>query len=142
MNTTTMLRRDAISLLKPLARKKIAKVYDQGDVALAIFTLLPSFEYPEWDWRTVGEFLKAYKAPSYRVVVYDAGRVSPEPYAPTYSVKRLEYEFEPHTPIDKIHAWLYSQHGRTDLYYSVLQDGELVAEGRLDRCYRAQSRYW
>ena len=40
----------------------IASVYDEtiegSDVSEALATLLPSFEYPDWDYRTIKVFLK------------------------------------------------------------------------------------
>ena len=50
-----MTRKEAIALLKPYSGKRISKVYDdltdlEND---AIFTLVPDFEYPDWDNRRV-----------------------------------------------------------------------------------------
>ena len=36
----------------------IKDVYDNRYYEDTFDVLLPTFEYPDWDWRTVGEFLK------------------------------------------------------------------------------------
>ncbi len=50
-----MTRDEAIKTLKPLARKLLRNVYDEMTQAQsdAVFTLVPNFEYPDWDWKRV-----------------------------------------------------------------------------------------
>ena len=48
----------AYLLLKRNSRKKIKNIVDCGDNLQALLILLPSFEYPDWDYKTVGEFLR------------------------------------------------------------------------------------
>ena len=50
-------KQNAIKNLKPYARYKIANVYDQLDFS-SILTLVPAFEYPNWDHCKVSELWK------------------------------------------------------------------------------------
>jgi hypothetical protein len=52
-----MTKDEAVAVLKTVTRRTIRSVYDWRLVAEAIFVLMPGFEYPDWDWRTVREFL-------------------------------------------------------------------------------------
>ena len=55
-----MQRHNAINDLKFFSKCKIADVYDSHEVVSdAILTLNPDFEYPDWSYKTVGEFLKS-----------------------------------------------------------------------------------
>ena len=63
----TMTREEARTILKALYRFKIKTLYAHAtqesdrywqDAYAALFVLYPSFEYPDWDYRTVGAFLK------------------------------------------------------------------------------------
>lgn len=55
-----MTKQDAVSLLKPLGRRLLHKVYDDlSDLQYeAILILCPCFEYPDWDYLTIGEFIR------------------------------------------------------------------------------------
>jgi hypothetical protein len=56
-----MIKKEAIKILLSHREKKIKHVYDVCDnVSEAILTLHSNFEYPEWSWRFVGEFLENY----------------------------------------------------------------------------------
>ena len=49
---------DAEKVLQPYSSKKISEVYQNPDIQQAIFTMMPGFEYPNWDYRRVGEFMR------------------------------------------------------------------------------------
>lgn len=56
-----MTRSEAIALLDRLRHAAIRTVYDRRpDVREALVAILPSFEYPDHDWKTVAEFLREY----------------------------------------------------------------------------------
>ena len=50
-----MTRDEAIKILKPLARRLIRNVYDDltNEQTVAVFTLVRTFEYPDWEERRV-----------------------------------------------------------------------------------------
>jgi hypothetical protein len=50
----------ALKILKPVHRRKIKNVFDRDRYADAMFALLPTFEYPDWDHRLVGELVKHF----------------------------------------------------------------------------------
>jgi hypothetical protein len=60
----TVARNQAKAVLGQLdASKTVKQVYDaSGDVQEAFTTLLPWFEYPNWSYRTVKNFLKVVDA--------------------------------------------------------------------------------
>jgi len=51
---------EAKDILKDYLGDTIAEVYDSNEVADAILTLCPDFEYPDWSYRTVAEFLRFF----------------------------------------------------------------------------------
>jgi len=51
----------AVALLEKFKSKKIKDVYDETGVSDALLALNPKFEYPDWDGRTVEEFLRKNK---------------------------------------------------------------------------------
>jgi hypothetical protein len=56
---TAESRRKAFAALKPWHRYKLATVYDREDFPVwALYELCPGFEYPEWDWRLVVQFVR------------------------------------------------------------------------------------
>jgi hypothetical protein len=55
-----MTTKEAIAHLQPIKRKLIRSVYHYRTVNEALITLCPEFEYPDWDYRTVGEFLRKH----------------------------------------------------------------------------------
>ena len=55
-----MTKKEAIKLLLSYRKKKIKNVYEK--ISEAILTLRPSFEYPDWDYKTVEAFLEDYGA--------------------------------------------------------------------------------
>lgn len=56
-----MLKILAVQKLKPFSKSKISKVYDNENFPHeAILTLCPTFEYPDWDYQTIGYFLSKH----------------------------------------------------------------------------------
>ena len=55
-----MTRSAAYFILKSNSRKLIKNVCDYGDNLEALSTVDPGFEYPDWDCRTVADFLKKF----------------------------------------------------------------------------------
>ena len=52
-----MKKQKAIKVLVSHRKEIIRDVYDsRDDISEAILTLRPDFEYPEWDWKSIGEF--------------------------------------------------------------------------------------
>ena len=47
---------EAIDILKQWRRYKIKNIDDV--VGYALNVAMPGWEWPDWDWRTVGEFIK------------------------------------------------------------------------------------
>lgn len=61
--TTAMTRQEAIEILRPLSADMLKKHYDSNPkVASAVKVLIPSFEYPDWDYRLIGDILKRVTA--------------------------------------------------------------------------------
>lgn len=59
-----MTREQAIWMLERVGQKQVKAVYSWACECLLV--LCPHFEYPNWDYRTVREFLKVYgKMPSH-----------------------------------------------------------------------------
>lgn len=55
-----MNKQEAIEILREFDDMLIADVYETYDDATdAILALRPTFEYPDWDYKTVAEFIKA-----------------------------------------------------------------------------------
>lgn len=51
-------RQEAMNILNPLSRCTIADTYDRlHGVEEAILCLMPNFEYPDWDYKTISQFL-------------------------------------------------------------------------------------
>lgn len=55
-----MTKQTARNILKPWARYLIRNVYDYDDVVEALYALCPRFEYPDWDYRRVGDFIRHF----------------------------------------------------------------------------------
>ena len=55
-----MTRFTAYCILKRNSRKLIKNICDYGDNLEALSIVDPGFEYPDWDCRTVAEFLKKF----------------------------------------------------------------------------------
>jgi hypothetical protein len=55
-----MSMEEAVEKLWPVRHKRIELVYEVPDYQEALRALDPDFEYPDWDWRTVGEYLKVH----------------------------------------------------------------------------------
>ncbi len=54
-----MTIKEAKNILNSFRKNIIKDVYDKySEVSEAILILLPSFEYPDWSYRTVDSFLK------------------------------------------------------------------------------------
>ena len=51
-------RAEAESWLRGKEAKTIRSIYDRGPASVYLSELLPTFEYPDWDYRTVGDFLR------------------------------------------------------------------------------------
>jgi len=49
----------AFNTLKSQGQKKIKTIVDRGENLEAIMVLMPNFEYPDWDYRTVAAFLRS-----------------------------------------------------------------------------------
>lgn len=61
--TAAMTREEAIEVLRPLSADILRKHYDSNPkVASAVKVLIPSFEYPDWDYRLIGDILKRVTA--------------------------------------------------------------------------------
>ena len=51
---------EAFEILREFADELIKNIYDIYDDATdALFAILPTFEYPDWDYYTVAAFLRA-----------------------------------------------------------------------------------
>jgi hypothetical protein len=56
-----MTKNDAVRALKPFSGKMIRKVWENEKFPSQALSVLHSgFEYPDWDYRTVGEFLRKF----------------------------------------------------------------------------------
>ncbi len=50
---------EAIKLLaKYKTTSKISRIYDYGKVAEALWSIIPGFEYPDWDYKTLKQALE------------------------------------------------------------------------------------
>ena len=55
-----MNKTKAFEILKIFANYTIKEIYDTYDDATsALYVILPTFEYPDWDYYTVAAFLRA-----------------------------------------------------------------------------------
>jgi hypothetical protein len=55
-------KQEAVIALRSWSRRRISEVYDLPEFPQeALLALRPNFEYPEWDWQTVGAFLNQNK---------------------------------------------------------------------------------
>lgn len=56
----TMDKLEAFEILREFANELIKDIYDIYDDATdALFVILPTFEYPDWNYHTVAAFLRS-----------------------------------------------------------------------------------
>jgi hypothetical protein len=109
---------EAEAALQPLSRFKFKTVYDRADFPRdALLFLNPAFEYPDWDYRTIGEFIKHC-----RLV-----RKRNHEHAMVVRISRHKERLNPAIDVQK-HAWKLKAHEDKAALECVIHDIFAYAE--------------